>query len=65
MIRSQLIGGAFHYSRWPLSHFLDEMNKLGIEAIEFYAASPHLYLMTILAGWQRLYAGSWMMPVSK
>ena len=43
MKRSQLIGGAFHYSRWPLSHFLDEMNKLGIEAIEFYAASPHLY----------------------
>ena len=43
MKRSQLIGGAFHYSRWPLSHFLDEMNKLGIGAIEFYAASPHLY----------------------
>lgn len=43
MKKSQLIGGAFHYTRWPFTHYLDTLKKLDIHAIEFYAASPHMY----------------------
>lgn len=43
MNKSQLIGGAFHYTRWPFAHYLETLQRLNIKAIEFYAASPHMY----------------------
>ena len=43
MEKKQLIGGAFHYTRWPFEHYLETLNRLGIKAMEFYAASPHMY----------------------
>lgn len=32
----------FHYVRYPLSYFLDKVEKSGLSSIEFWAAAPHL-----------------------
>ena len=42
--RSQLAGMNEHFRRYSLDFFLDSMVKLGIENIELWAASPHLYI---------------------
>lgn len=34
----------FHYCRHPFEFFLDSMTKLGVEAIELWAAAPHFYV---------------------
>lgn len=34
----------YNYQRYPLTYFLDSMVRLGIEAIELWAAEPHLYV---------------------
>lgn len=40
----QLLGGNFPYTRFTLDTFIRSMQKLDISQIEFYAASPHLYV---------------------
>ncbi len=44
MKREQFYGCNFHYTRHPLSYFIDSMNRFDIHKIEFYAASPHMYV---------------------
>lgn len=34
----------YNYQRYPLTYFLDSIVRLGIEAIELWAAEPHLYV---------------------
>lgn len=34
----------YNYQRYPLEYFLDSMNRLNVEAIELWAAEPHLYV---------------------
>ena len=44
MKREQFYGCNFHYTRHPLSFFIDSMNRFDVHKIEFYAASPHMYV---------------------
>ena len=44
MKREQFYGCNFHYTRHPLSYFIDSMNRFDVHKIEFYAASPHMYV---------------------
>jgi len=44
MKREQFYGCNFHYTRHTLSYFIDSMNRFDIHKIEFYAASPHMYV---------------------
>ena len=39
----RIAGMNFHYCRYPFEFFLDSMVKLGVEAIELWAAAPHFY----------------------
>ena len=41
---SQIAGMNEHFKRYTLEYFLDSMVELGIENIELWAASPHLYM---------------------
>jgi len=34
----------YNYQRYPLEYFLDSMNRLDVQAIELWAAEPHLYV---------------------
>ncbi len=42
--KEQIAGGNYPYLRHPFSYFVASMQRLGIHFIEFYAASPHLYV---------------------
>lgn len=44
MKREQLYGCNFHYTRYPLSYFIDCMKKYGLKYLEFYAATPHFHV---------------------
>jgi protein FrlC len=40
----RIAGMNFHYCRYPFEVFLDAMTKLGVDAIELWAAAPHFYV---------------------
>lgn len=44
MRKEQLLGSNYHYTKHPLSYFIDSMKRMGIGHIEFYGASPHMYV---------------------
>lgn len=44
MRKEQLLGSNYHYTKHPLPYFVDSMQRMGIRHIEFYGASPHMYV---------------------
>ena len=42
--RRTIAGMNFHYAHYPFDYFLESMKSLGIEKIEIWGASPHLYV---------------------
>ena len=42
--KEQIAGGNYQYTKLPLDSFIRSMQKLDVHKIEFYAASPHLYV---------------------
>ena len=42
--RDQIVGANYHYTRYTFDYFVRSVKSLGLDAIELYAADPHLYV---------------------